>query len=523
MYGSMTARGARRSTESPRTSSPRVRYCCHSASMVGISTVHGSHHVAQKFRTTRLSLKSSSDASPSPGKVRSRKVGPRWPALNSVTPAFSKASRAMGWSRWWPASSSGRRAESAQSARAKSAMANPIRRREPRRLPPSRVLDAQLLTGHRAVSQLRRWPLEHDRPLLHDVAAIADAEGHARVLLDEEDGDAAAHELADHVPDVADERGGEPLGGLVHQDEPRARHHHASDGEHLLLAAGQRLGVLVDTLGEPREMLEDLLEACPAQRRGAAGHGREPQLEVLAHGEAREDAPVLRHEADAPPRDLVRRQPGQVAALEVDGASGGLDEAHPGLHERGLAHAVLAEERHRLAFLHLEGHAEEDRRGAVARVEVADAEHQLDWGGASAAPPPAPPTAFGDSEGGLALLPRPPPRNRCAGNAGARTSTMSLQSSAPPRYASITCGSPRIASGGPSAIFCPKWSTATRSEIPITTLMSCSMRSTVRSRLCAICRINAVASFVSRGVIPAVGSSRSRSVGLVASARQISR
>src|SRR5437870_13585149 len=158
---------------------------------------------------------------------------------------------------------------SAQSATAKMTTTSAARRTVARGLPPSRVLDAQLLTGHLAVSELRRRPLEHDGALLHDVAAIADAEGHARVLLDEQDGDAEPHQLADHVPDVADERGSEPLGGLVHQDEPRARHHHAGDGEHPLLAAGHRLRGLVDALAQAGEMSEDLLEAQPAERRGA--------------------------------------------------------------------------------------------------------------------------------------------------------------------------------------------------------------------------------------------------------------
>src|SRR5439155_19491859 len=103
---------------------------------------------------------------------------------------------------------------SAQSATAKMTTTSAARRTVARRLPPSRVLDAQLLTGHRAVSELRRRPLEHDGPLLHDVAAIADAQGHPRVLLDEQDGDAEPHELADPGPEVADERRREPLGGL---------------------------------------------------------------------------------------------------------------------------------------------------------------------------------------------------------------------------------------------------------------------------------------------------------------------
>src|SRR6266511_1084018 len=220
-----------------------------------------------------------------------------------------------------------------QSTPAKSATANPTRSKEPRRVPPSSVSDAQLLTGHRAVPELRRRSLEHDRSLLHDVAAVADAQRHARVLLDQKNRYAQPLQLADHVPDVADEGWGEPLRGLVHEDEPGPRHHHAGDGKHLLLAAGERLGVLVDALAEAREVPEHLVEALPAQRHPTMGHGREAQLQILAHGETGKDPPVLRHEADAAPRDVVWRHARQVAALEVDRAAGGLDEAHGGFHE----------------------------------------------------------------------------------------------------------------------------------------------------------------------------------------------
>src|SRR5947207_11479620 len=51
-YGSISVRGAPRSTETPRTTSPRPRYCRQSASSVGISSVQGRHQVAQKFRIT---------------------------------------------------------------------------------------------------------------------------------------------------------------------------------------------------------------------------------------------------------------------------------------------------------------------------------------------------------------------------------------------------------------------------------------------------------------------------------------
>src|SRR5207253_1074729 len=115
-----------------------------------------------------------------------------------------------------------------------------------RRLAPRIASDAQLFTRDRALSKLLRGGLEDDRALLHDVAPVAHGERDARVLLDQQYGHAQPLELEDHVADVPDERGRQPLRGLVHQDQPRAGHHHARDREHLLLATGERLARLID-------------------------------------------------------------------------------------------------------------------------------------------------------------------------------------------------------------------------------------------------------------------------------------
>src|SRR5258706_554949 len=74
-------------------------------------------------------------------------------------------------------------------------------------------------------------------------------------------------------------------------------------------------------LAQAREVLEDVGQSRLPQRGGAAWRRRQAEVEVLAHGEAGEDAPVLRHEADAEARDVVGRQPREVAALELDGAA----------------------------------------------------------------------------------------------------------------------------------------------------------------------------------------------------------
>ena len=52
-----------------------------------------------------------------------------------------------------------------------------------------------------------------------------------------------------------------------------------------------------------------------------AGAGR--HLEVLDHRQRLEDEPALRDEADAQPGDLVRGQPHQLRAVELDAALAG--------------------------------------------------------------------------------------------------------------------------------------------------------------------------------------------------------
>src|SRR2546425_5190179 len=352
-HGSMSVRGAPRSTDTPRTTRPRSRYSRHSVSSVGISSRHGSHQVAQKFTTTSLSAWSASVAA-RPSSVASRTGGPCWPSVSSVTPAFSNGSSGgAACCARWPPSSPGRLSGSAQSRAPRRRAASPARASDWYGRTPMR-LDAQLLTGHRTLPQLRRRGREHDRSLLHNIAAVAHGQGHSRVLLDEEHRDAEALELCDHVADEADERGGESLRGLVHQDQPCPRHHHARDREHLLLASREGLARLLQPLGEAREVVEHLLEPATAERRRAVGDGREAQLEVLAHRQPREDAPALRHEPDPEARDLVGGEPGEVVAVELDRPAPRLEKAHRGLHERGLAHAVPAEQRDGLARRDLE-------------------------------------------------------------------------------------------------------------------------------------------------------------------------
>ena len=48
--------------------------------------------------------------------------------------------------------------------------------------------------------------------------------------------------------------------GLVEQQDARARHQAARDGQHLLLAAGQQPGAAVEALAQAREALEQRVD-----------------------------------------------------------------------------------------------------------------------------------------------------------------------------------------------------------------------------------------------------------------------
>ena len=115
---------------------------------------------------------------------------------------------------------------------------------------------------------------------------------------------------------VLDHQRREPFGGLVEQQQLGIAHQRAADGEHLLLAAGEIAALSVGELGKFREQREHRVDVPAA---GPAGGARR-HVEIFPHGELGEDAPVLRHEADAGARDAERRQAGDVLALPDDAA-----------------------------------------------------------------------------------------------------------------------------------------------------------------------------------------------------------
>ena len=71
-------------------------------------------------------------------------------------------------------------------------------------------------------------------------------------------------DLRDEREDLLHQDRREAQGRLVQQQQPGSGHERPPDGQHLLLAAGQRATLLVQALAEPREQHEGLLHVLGA-------------------------------------------------------------------------------------------------------------------------------------------------------------------------------------------------------------------------------------------------------------------
>jgi len=109
------------------------------------------------------------------------------------------------------------------------------------------------LADFRVGEQLLAGAREDDPAVRHDVAAMRKAQRVVGVLLDQEHGDPVARvDFPDHAEDLAHEQRREPERGFVEQQQLGPAHQRTPDGEHLLLAAGERAGALLAPLAQDR-------------------------------------------------------------------------------------------------------------------------------------------------------------------------------------------------------------------------------------------------------------------------------
>ena len=84
----------------------------------------------------------------------------------------------------------------------------------------------------------------------------------------------------------------------------------------------------------------------------------------------------MRHVSDAEAAALMRRPAGHVHPVDHDLAAAGRQQAHNGLHERGFAHAVVADNSDRFAFPELQRDAMQHRQFAIAGLQIDDVEDE---------------------------------------------------------------------------------------------------------------------------------------------------
>ena len=210
---------------------------------------------------------------------------------------------------------------------------------------------------------------------------------------------------------------------MTHQGPPHR--------DHLLLAPGERprkLGAaVVDEREERVDALEVVLAALPVPVQVRA------ELQVFEHGHRPEEPPVLGHDRHSAADPVARGAIRDVLTVEGDAARVRPDDPEDRLQRRRLPRGVAAEQRDELARADLELDVLEDVDQAVERVDPGELQE------------------------------------------GRRGFRHFRSAALVPRYASTTRGSVATSPNDPSAILTPWSSAITRSEIPSTTCMSCSI------------------------------------------------
>src|SRR3990170_5077960 len=191
----------------------------------------------------------------------------------------------------------------------RAAMPRPMSSTLPISIPQIRASHGLVLLKLRAILR------QDDAAGLQQVAALRDGEGEAGVLLYQEDGDVLfLVDGLDYAEDLPHHQGGQAQGRLVQEEEAGSAHEAASDGQHLLLAAGKGVGGLLAALGEDGEVLADAFQVAFDAVSVAADVG--PQAKVLHNRQFGEELTSLGDVGYAEGDDGLRDAAVYAAALE---------------------------------------------------------------------------------------------------------------------------------------------------------------------------------------------------------------
>src|SRR3990172_2138798 len=239
-----------------------------------------------------------------------------------------------------------------------------------------------------------------DAAAVHDRDAVAKGLGLLHVVGCEDHSLALIADVLDEVPQVVPGLRVEPGGGLVEEDDVGVVNQGDSDGEALLLAAGEGLDERTALLIEGESRQEPLERRTVAEQCGERaqrlldGQLRPERLRLELHADAVLDGGAL--------ADGVEAEEGDAAAVR-------LAPAFDHLQGGGLAGAVGAQDAERLTGGHFEGDGVHRGEAVVALGEAIDGEDGVAGGG----------TCGAGAERGRGHL-RPPDRRCRAVPAGPR-------------------------------------------------------------------------------------------------------
>ena len=214
---------------------------------------------------------------------------------------------------------------------------------------------------------------------MHDAVG---ARGHFRVVGGYNHGHTAGlGQLAKQIEDGRAGFGIEVAGGLVRQQQGRAVGEGAGDGDALLFAAGQFVGLVEHALGEA----DGFEQAGGAEAAVAAGdlgqdHGR---LDVFHGIERGQEVEALEDEADAVAAVAHQLRLGsraQFQTVHVDFAAGGAVQSADEVEQRGFAGAGRSDERHEFAARQRKVNLRKRRDDRLADAVAAGQRPELDEG-----------------------------------------------------------------------------------------------------------------------------------------------
>ena len=169
----------------------------------------------------------------------------------------------------------------------------------------------------------------------------------------------------DHPKNFFDQQRCQSHRRFVQQQQARSAQHGPADGQHLLLATGQRTGQLLPTFGKnrkqsiyPLHFLSNPILIAPL--------AKSAQPQIVLDAQRREDQAAFRNLADTGGNDAVRRPPGDILAGETDATTAGGMETREGVEQGRFARAIAADDGDQFAGTNMQ-------IGLMKRVEIARA------------------------------------------------------------------------------------------------------------------------------------------------------